>query len=923
MTFNDLPRLGLALTLVALLAACSGGPNAERSLALAKMHLSQGAPDKAAIELKNALQAEPKMGEARFLLGRLLMDREDPAGAVVELRKAEQAGYDPDQVLPLMAEAYLAAGEPRKAIDLVGAAQLKSAAAVASLKTHAAAAYARLGELDAAQGALKEALAARPDHPAALLLSARAMASRGELEPAGVLVEKLLALDPKDTGALMLKSNLLLAKGDEQGATAELRRVLEIKPGHLDAHAGLLNLMLEKGDEAGAREQLAALKKVRPSHLLTVYQEARLALQQGKLAAADEGAKRLLQANGENTSVLQLAGVVAYRRGETEQAESHLGKLVSLVPHDKPARRLLARTILDRGDAARALETLQPLLGASDADADAGALSIAGEAQLQLGDFKAADRLLARAIKLQPQDLAARTVLAKSKLARGDTSAIGQLESIASADKGDTADLALIAAKVNRREMGAALKAVERLIAKQPKSAQAVNLRGQILARRGDLAAARASFEQALALEKNHFPTIAALTRVDLLENKAADARARLAALVKADPKHAQGLLALAVLDDRAMKPRAEVAALLTQAVTANPKDAGMRVALVDFHLRSREFGSALVAAQSATVALPGDPAVTDALARAQLAAGDANQAAKTFAALALLKPRLPEPLVGLARAQFAADNAQAAVTTARRALDLSPDHEEANRVGAAALVAAGKADEALALARALASRQPVLGHEILGDIERERGRAAEAAAAYQAALRKQPASTALAVRLHGAMIAAGQSAQAQAFAQTWVKDKPKDVLFMVHLSSAAIAANDFGAAQSHLDAALKIDPDLAPALNNLAWLQARTGKAGAVELALRANKLVLNQPTFLDTLAYALAAEGKFGRAIEVQKLALRLGPNDHSLRLGLARLYLQAGDKAAARREVETLERLGSKFAQQAELKELARRL
>jgi predicted Zn-dependent protease len=95
------------------------------------------------------------------------------------------------------------------------------------------------------------------------------------------------------------------------------------------------------------------------------------------------------------------------------------------------------------------------------------------------------------------------------------------------------------------------------------------------------------------------------------------------------------------------------------------------------------------------------------------------------------------------------------------------------------------------------------------------------------------------------------------------------------------------------------------------------------VALAERANQIAPNQPPFLDTLAFALAAEGNVARALEVQRKALELSPAAHGLRLTLARLYLDAGDKTAARRELDALSALGAAFGQQTEVEALRSKL
>ena len=76
-----------------------------------------------------------------------------------------------------------------------------------------------------------------------------------------------------------------------------------------------------------------------------------------------------------------------------------------------------------------------------------------------------------------------------------------------------------------------------------------------------------------------------------------------------------------------------------------------------------------------------------------------------------------------------------------------------------------------------------------------------------------------------------------------------------------------------------------------------------------------------MDTLALALASEKQFEKALDIQKqaLALAVPPADQIMRLNLAKLYLQAGNKAAARTELEALAKLGSSFSAQPEVSRL----
>jgi cellulose synthase operon protein C len=78
-----------------------------------------------------------------------------------------------------------------------------------------------------------------------------------------------------------------------------------------------------------------------------------------------------------------------------------------------------------------------------------------------------------------------------------------------------------------------------------------------------------------------------------------------------------------------------------------------------------------------------------------------------------------------------------------------------------------------------------------------------------------------------------------------------------------------------------------------------------------------------LDTLAEALAADKQFARALEAQKEALVLAPDNDLLRLNLARIALRADNKTLARAELDKLSARGRLFPQQDEVTRLKKSL
>lgn len=107
----------------------------------------------------------------------------------------------------------------------------------------------------------------------------------------------------------------------------------------------------------------------------------------------------------------------------------------------------------------------------------------------------------------------------------------------------------------------------------------------------------------------------------------------------------------------------------------------------------------------------------------------------------------------------------------------------------------------------------------------------------------------------------------------------------------------------------LQIRPDDPIALNNLAYVTLLLHKEGALAYAEKANKLVPNQPDFMDTLASVLSDQGEYSKAAALLLKAIELQPTNAAFRLNLAKVYLASGDKSRAKSELDTLAKRGDK--------------
>ncbi len=905
------------LAVAALLSACGGQKEAEL-LAAAKASLDKKDDKAAVIQLKGVLQKAPSSAEARFLLGTALLATGDAVGADVELRRARELQYPDEKLVPALAQAMLATRQYPKLIAQLGAVQLSLPQNVVTLQVALAGAFAAQGAMGDARAALGRALAADPQSAPALIAQARLQVAGGDVEAALAGLNQLLAARPDSAEAWQLHGDLTLRyKNNLVAAGDSYRKALAVQPDLVPAHAALITLSYLRQDETAAKRQIDALNAAAPGHPLTRLYEAQKAFAAADYKRANDLLQPMVAALPDNVSLLFLAAATELQLNALSQAERHLQKAVQLQPQFAAAQRLLAKVYLRAGQPAKAVASLRPLLDKEGADVET--LTIGGQAQLLAGNAAAANALFTRAASLKPADAPARTALAVAQLGRGNgDTAFNELQSIAAADSGTAADMALISARLQRNQLDAALKAIEALERKQPDNAAAADLRGRVHLLRKEPAAARQSFEQAVRRDPRYFPAVSNLAALDFLEKKPEAAKARFEALLKLEPKNVQALLSLADLARYGGATRAEIAKWIDAAIQADPGDPQPRLVLIDLLVAASDSKAALAAAQKAAAAVPASIEIQARLGSALLAAGDVNQAIATFGRLANEHADAPLGHLGLAEASLVKKDFVAAGKSAQRALELEPGSLAAQRLAIFAAMGQRKPQDALRVARNVQVQRPkeALGFLLQGEIEAEQKHWPAAVAAFRAAVAQASPAQAPA-RLHFALLQADMGAEAARFAESWQSQHPKDTLFVLYLADAASVRGDLAVAEQHYLHVLKQQPDNSLALNNLAWVSIKQKKPGAVGFAERAVKAAPGRSAYVDTLASALSSDGQHAKAIEMQKQLVDSAPDAPAYRLTLAKIYLQSGDKGKARTQLELLS--NTRFSGQTEVAEL----
>ncbi len=908
------------LTGACVLAAGLSGCKEESPAALvaqAKQSQQKGDNAAAMIQLKNALAASPDNAEARYLLAQLSLDAGDALAAEKEARKALSLKHP--EALPLLAKALLAQGQYKKVLDETEPAAKQGGVEVLNVRADA---YLGLGKREQAKELFAAALQAQPANVAALVGLGRVSFLAGEHEAAMGYADKALGIAPKHQDALMFKGNLLGTQNKIDAALAVYDQVLAANPRHRSANVEKAYLEITSGKFEAAQADLAAAQKITPNNIVVSYAQALLDFSQGKHGAAQEALQKILRAAPEHMPSNLLAGAAELNLGLLPQAEQHLRKYLEAYPQNLYARKMLATTLLRAGQSTNALTVLSPVLknGADDVQL----LALAGESYMHARDFNKAAEYLEKASDLDPKAAALRTTLGLSKLGRGEREqAISDLEAGAALDTNSLwPGTTLVRTEIGLRNFDKALAAVAKLEAAHPDSPMVSELKGTAYLGKGDIPAARASFEKALAQQATYFPALANLIQLDVYEKKPEAAKQRLLAFLEKDKRSVDAMMALAGLA-AVQGQQQEVTSWLEKACAENPDAVLPAIRLGEQHLRTGKAQEALNLARKLQPNYPSNTDVLDLLGRSQQAMRDWSGALETYAKLAGLLPAAPQVQMRLAEVHMLMKNEAAAADDLKKALQLQPDLIAAHTMQAELLMRQKKPDAALAVARLVQKQHSKLpaGYTLEGDLLALQGKPVQALPLYEKALAVGN-TTGLAIKLADAYRHLGKTAEAEQVIAKWQKENPNDPAVAMFRAESSLLAKDYPAAARQFEAILKNNPANGAAANNLAQAYLHVNDKRALAMAEQADKLVPNHPAIMDTLGWVLVQQGDVARGLPYLEKAAAASGN-YEIRFHYAAALHKSGNKVAARKELKQLLSRSTNFPQAEEARALLAQL
>ncbi|MBK6510586.1 MAG: PEP-CTERM system TPR-repeat protein PrsT [Haliea sp.] len=819
-TINRLLRFALVGCILAI-AACGDSTRSTESLSRAEEQFAQKNYNEAIVELKIALDAaneqQEELPQARWMLGKSYLETGNMVAAAKELERANQLGWNPNEVLPALAKALLSKGELEQVMALSTAGLDPQAAA--QLQAQQALAQLGQGDIWTADTYIAKAAELHPDDAEVQIVEARMLGASGDIDGALALIQRVIEAQPYKRDAWSLKGDFLSAQEKLPEALAAFEVAIELSPENMDDRfkRGLLNLHLQRPEEVVP--DIEFLLEAAPKHPLSNYLQGSLDFHSGNYADSITALTLAEPAAEQYPLILFYLAGAHLVEGSEVQALKYAERLVSINPNFAPGRVLLASIYVKNSDAEAAQRTLRPVLDADPTDGPS--LKLMAKALMLGGETDQALKILRTLQQMAPDSAVAHFELGGAGLlfdGQGEA-ANQQFEAALALDPTMEQAAILRMHQLSDTEgSDGAIAAAQDYARSNPDSVQAHTVLGEKYLANKQVDEAIAAFNKALSLAPGDPAANHALAQIELDRGNTAASRARYQAVLAERPDYLPTLLQLAIL---AAEPgnEIEMVAQLKHAIEVHPDALEPKLMLARFYAYSNAPGNIPALFASLSELQQKSPDVLYLLAMAQIAERQYDKALHNLEQLVQLEPDTAEVHHLLATAAEGIGDTERARVALKRA-------EEVDENFAPALVSLAKlawADGNVSLFDTYLQRLIKLSPNTpdvlrLQAVAAQRdGDPARAVELSRQVLASEPGTMAM-LELAGYLYVSGSTREALQVVQDWVSQNPTDVDARMALVSQLVGLGETEAVIQHLRELVKLQPTNPEVLNNLAW---------------------------------------------------------------------------------------------------------
>ena len=482
--------------------------------------------EEAIIEYRNAIQQDPRFGEARLKLAESLILRGNPAAAFRQQIRA--ADLLPENVdAQLTAAAMLLAAEQfedaetraRGALDLDPDnidAQIVLGNALAGLR-----------DLDGAVAQLEEAIEVDPEQARSYASLGALQAMRGDAEGAEEAFKKAIDVEPEEVGAHLALANYLWSSGRLDEAEASLEEALLHDPTNALANRALASLYLTSNRAAEAEEPLKLLAEQNTESIGPQMQLTQYYLRIGRLDDAKARLNDVAERPGGWGLANTALAALEYAEGNEPAGHNLVDQVITQEPQNVSALLTKGRFLITEANYDAALEVVNGAVFAGP-DNPTTHYTLA-TIYAQQRKYQEAIESYNEVLRLNPVATAAQLELSRLLLLTGD--ALGSVElseeALASNPVSPVGRLTLARSLMAAGELTRAESLMVELVEEFPRAAIVHAQYGTLHLAKEDTVSAQRAYEQAYELNSGSLEALGGLMAIDVRAGRTADARLR------------------------------------------------------------------------------------------------------------------------------------------------------------------------------------------------------------------------------------------------------------------------------------------------------------------------------------------------------------------------------------------------------------
>ncbi|MBU2882432.1 PEP-CTERM system TPR-repeat protein PrsT [Psychrosphaera sp. B3R10] len=894
-----------------------GEKSATEYMQEAQTALSEGSTETAMIQLKNVLRIEPQNAEARFLLGKLYLERGDWAFAQKELERALELSYSADEVVPLVAEAYRKMGADSQLLKLDLKSKGIKKSDLVKIRYYQAKAYIQGQQEEKAQSIINEIKQIKTNSEYKSLTSYLEYKLKKQDDAALIQLKAVLDKSPEHPEALLLTALESLKQGDAEAGIEFLAKYRDVAPLEYEYHFLLAQLYVDYKKYEKAEEVVDELLTINANQPYLNQIKALVRFHQKDFEQALHFANISIMSSPEDIPTRLVAGAAAFELRKFEEVYQHLNLIASALPENHQALRLLAKSQLELGYALEANDTVKRFVELDERDAIllssiAGALS-------QSGEKKKASQLIMRneENKLEGETL---TQFGLVKLSLNDVSGILDLENSLPNLTNDENQKVIVQQVLSNSYLRSGKFEEASKIAQEWLQQDAMKFDGHMLmaaiaVSKNEKEQATASYLQAQKIRPTEpSPQLAV---INLMPTTSQDEQ--FAVLVEVDkmiakfPNFIPAVLKRYVLAKVLKQPIKMISHLESLRIKNNNAPQIINV-LGKMYLLEGENDKAIALFESIKTDTPAD--YWQSLANAYVKNDNFEKAVEIYRKWFEKEPNNSVAIFGMARVlQMRGDHKKALELTTRFKNELGGEDIKIDLFHIQLLITNEDYDEAAAaydlLPKSELQRPYTKG--LLGQLQFVDKKYKDAKTNLEIAYKARPTSENATLMMKAIMNTTDKSAAID-FLTAHVEAVPKDQINLMILAGLQLSVSQSSAIPTYKKAVALNDSNFV-ALNNLAYLVLQQGDLKlAEEYATKALEIQPTNASVMDTLASVAVKKKEFDRAEELLANAMEAMKNniDETIFVNYIEILLLNDKKTLANRQIKRYELSSNKEKQ-----------